>query len=130
MRLGAVPKVEKHNTYDLSEGLLQLFNQDKRLRAIIRSGQHDHLGVAPLKEGNITSLDPMQKENILNREFISVFTDDTKTTLPEVGPSPSPRMVDIDVSCEGVVKPLMKLKPHKAAGPDDIHLMQLKEAAD
>ena len=39
-------------------------------------------------------------------------------------------MEDITVSCEGVVKQLKSLKPHKAAGPDDIPLMLPKEAAD
>ena len=36
----------------------------------------------------------------------------------------------IAVSCEGVVNLLKNPKPHKAAGPDDIPLMLLKEAAD
>ena len=39
-------------------------------------------------------------------------------------------MEDITVSCKGVVKLFKNLKPHKAAGPDDIPLMLLKEAAD
>ena len=39
-------------------------------------------------------------------------------------------MEDIAVSCEGVVKQLNNLKPHKASGPDDIPLMPPKEAAD
>ena len=65
-----------------------------------------------------------------NRQFVSVFTDDTKTSLPDLGPSQHPSMEDINVSCEGVVKLLMNLKPHNAAGPDDIPLMLLKEAAD
>ena len=39
-------------------------------------------------------------------------------------------MEDITVSCKGVVKLLKNLKLHKAAGPDDIPLMLLKEAAD
>ena len=39
-------------------------------------------------------------------------------------------MEDITVSCKGVVKLLKNLKPHKAAGPDDIPLMLLREAAD
>ena len=39
-------------------------------------------------------------------------------------------MEDIAVSCKGVVKPLKNPKPHKAAGPDGIHLMLNKEAAD
>ena len=41
-----------------------------------------------------------------------------------------PCMDIITVSCEGAVKLLKNLKPHKAAGPDDIPLMLAKEAAD
>ena len=51
----------------------------QELGALIKLKQHDHLGVAPLKEGSIIYCDPIQKANILNRQFISVFTDDTKT---------------------------------------------------
>ena len=101
-------------------------NGNKRLGALIKSKQHDHLGVAPLKEGNIIYCDRMQKANIHNRQFISVFVDDTKTSLPDLGPSQCPSMEDITVSCEGVVKLLTNLRPHKAAGPDDIHLMLLE----
>ena len=39
-------------------------------------------------------------------------------------------MEDITVSCESVVKLVKNLKPHKAAGPDDIPLMIFKEAVD
>ena len=120
---------EAYNNY-LIKTLTSDPNGNKRLGALIKSKQHDHLGVAPLKEGNIIYCDPIQKANIINRQFISVFTDDTKTSLPDLGPSQYPSMEDITVSCEGVVKQLKILKPHKAAGPDDIHLMLLKEAAD
>ena len=34
------------------------------------------------------------------------------------------------MSCEGVVNPLKNHRAHKAAGPGDIPLMLLKEAAD
>ena len=52
------------------------------------------------------------------------------TSLPDLGPSQYPSMEKITVSCEGVVKLLKKLKQHKAAGPDNIPLMLLKEAAE
>ena len=39
-------------------------------------------------------------------------------------------MEDITVSCKGMFKLLKNLKLHKAAGPDDVPLMLLKEAAD
>ena len=120
---------EAYNNY-LIKTLTSDPNGNKRLGALIKSKQHDHLGVAPLKEGSIIYCDPIQKANIFNRQFISVFTDDTKTSFPDLGPSQYPSMEDITVSCKGVVKLLKNLKPHKAAGPDDIPLMLLREAAD
>ena len=120
---------EAYNNY-LIKTLSSDTNGNKRLGALIKSKQHDHLGVASLKEGNIIYCDPIQKANTLNRQFIHVFTDVTKTSLPDLGPNQYPSMVDITVSCEGVVKLLKNLKPHKAAGPDDIPLMLHKEAAD
>ena len=74
--------------------------------------------------------DAIQKANILNRQFISVIRYDTKTSLPDLWPSRYLSMEDIIVSCEGVVKLLKNLKPHKAAAPDDVPLMLPKEAAD
>ena len=120
---------EAYNNY-LIKTLTSAPNGNKRLGALIKSKQHDYLGVAPLKEGNIIYCDPIQKANILNRQFISVFTDDTKTSLQDLGPSQYPSMENIAVSCEGVVKLLKNLKPHKAAGPGDVPLILLKEAAD
>ena len=120
---------EAYNNY-LIKTLTSDPNVNKRLGALIKSKQHAHLGVAPLKEGNIIHCDPIQKANILNRQFISVFTDDTKTSLPDLGHSQYPSMEKITVSCEGMVKLLKNLKSHKADGPDDIPLMLLNEAAD
>ena len=120
---------ETYNNY-LIKTLTSDPNGNKRLGTLIKSKQHDHLGVAPLKEGSIIYCDPIQKANILNRQFISVFTDDTEISIPDLGPSQYPNMEDITVSCKGVVKPLKNLEPHKAAGPDDIPLMLLREAAD
>ena len=120
---------EAYNNY-LIKTLASDQNRNKRLGALDKSKEHDHLGVAPLKESNIIYCDTMQKASNLNRQFISVFTDDTRTPLPDHGPSQYTSTEDITVSCEGVVKPLKNLKPRKAAGPDHIPLMLLKEAAD
>ena len=120
---------EAYNKY-LIKTLTSDPNGNKRLGALIKSKQRDHLSVTPLKDGTIIYCDPMQKANILNHQYISVFTGDTKTSLPDLGPSQYPSMEDITVSCEGVVKLLKNLKPHMVAGPDDIPLMLLREAAD
>ena len=71
----------------------------------------------------------IKKANILNSQFTSVFADDTKTSLSDLGSSPYPSM-DVTVSCDGVVKLLKNLKPHKVARPDSIPLMLPKEAAN
>ena len=76
---------EAYNNY-LIKTLSSDPNGNKRLGALIKSKQHDHLGVASLKEGNIIYCDPMQKANILNCQFVSVFPDDTKTSLSDLGP--------------------------------------------
>ena len=120
---------EAYNNY-LNKTLASDPNGNKRLGALIKSKQHDLLGVAPLKEDSIIYCDPIPKSNILNRQFISVFTDDTKTSIPDLGPSKYPSIEDIPVSCKGVVKPLRNLKLHKAAGPDYIPLVLPNEAAD
>ena len=92
---------EAYNNY-LIKTLTSDPNGNKRLGALIKSKHHDHLGVAPLKEGSIIYCDPIQKANILNCQLISVFRDDTKTSLLDHGPSQYPSMEDISVSCKGV----------------------------
>ena len=120
---------EAYNNY-LIKTLTSDPNGNKRLGALIKSKQHDHPGVAPLKEGKIINCDPIQKANILSRQFIFIFTDETKASLRDPGPSQYPSLEDITVSCEGVVKLLKNLKPHKAAGHDDNPLMLHREAVD
>ena len=120
---------EAYNNY-LVKNLASDPNGNKRLGALIKSKQHDHLGVAPLMEGDIIYCEPMQRANILNRQYISVFTDDTNTSLSVLGLNQCPSVENITVSCQGLDKQLKNLRPHKDAGPNDIPLMLLKEAAD
>ena len=72
----------------------------------------------------------MQKASIIYRQFISVLTDDTKLSHPDLGSSQYPSMEDITVSRKGVVRQLKNLKPHKADETHYINLMLLKQAAD
>ena len=102
---------------------------NKRLGALVKTMRCDHLGVAPLKEGNILHCDPKQKARILNKQFSSVFTSDDDNTLPDLGPSPYPTMPDISISQAGVEKLMKRLKPHKATGPDGISAQLLKETS-
>ena len=67
-------------------------------------------------------------ENILNRQYESVFTDDSGN-LPDKGNSTTPDMPCIEFTAEGIEKQLRKLDHEKAPGPDQIPARMLKEAS-
>ena len=102
----------------------------KRLGATIKAMRCDRTGIAPLKDGNFLHSDPKSKANILNRQFASVFTNDSATSLPDLGPSPHPSMDNIHIHAPGITKLLKNLKPHKASGPDGVPARLLKETAE
>ena len=79
-------------------------------------------------DGRLAS-EPKQKAEALNAQFQSVFTreSDFNPTSPQ---QRAPPMPDIAITREGVEKLLLKLKPNKAAGPDNISPRILRELAD
>ena len=103
-----------------------------------------HVVFPPLKEGgNLCSL-PTEKANILNRQFQSVFSpksplslqqlcqmkvsNPTEQDYPASNPSPPVNiMPELQVSTAGIDKLLKNLHPDKAAGPDQIPPIVLKE---
>jgi len=97
--------------------------------SLVKSLRCDQLGVSPLKAGDILHSDPKMKAEILNRQFVSAFTAEGNTALPEIGASTAAVIDTIHVSCKGVTKLLRNLKSHKAIGPDGIPIRLLKEAA-
>ena len=89
----------------------------------------DNSGVAPLMKDGILQSDSTTKANLLNDQFVSVFTHEDSANLPNLGPSPHPEVPLFDVDCDGVQKLLSKIKPHTAAGPDGLPAYLLKEGA-
>jgi len=83
----------------------------------------------PLKEDGKLISDDKSRAGVLNRQFYSAYTRDDGSPLPDLGQSPHPTMPDIVFSTQGVAKVLLNLKPHKAAGPDDVAARYLKETA-
>jgi hypothetical protein len=78
----------------------------------------DRSGLAPLKRDGILVTDIVEKADILNNQFQSVFTNETDTYIPEKGHSPHSKIPQINISSAGVSKLLCNLNPHKACRPD------------
>ena len=75
--------------------------------------------------------DSVNKANILNEQFSSVFNKNEDTsTIKDKGLSPFTPMEPITVSTDGVRKLLNGLNMHKATGPDGVSPRLLKTLSD
>ena len=125
---------------DLSEfGTTVIFTGDsqpcsnkKFYYSFVKHNKTEQCGVAPLKQQGLTYSDPVDKANVLNRQFESVFSKPQPLSLKQLAEQATasiytPNMQIIDISIEGVDKLLQGLSPNKASGPDEISLKILKE---
>ena len=71
----------------------------------------------------------MEIVKALNSQFLSVFTKEDTTPLPQVDLLSEVIMSDVNVSTAGVQKLLETLDPHKSLGTDNISPRILKELA-
>ena len=102
----------------------------KKFWSFIKSKRCDSIGVSPLMKDGTLQSDSSVKANMLNEQFVSVFTNEDTSSLPNLGPSRHPTVPDFTITTEGVRKLLAKVKPHSAAGPDNIPAYLLKEGAE
>ena len=102
-------------------------SEQKRFFSFIKSLKNDSSGVAPLRDQGKLHSDPVDKANILNRQYQSQFTDEDKSEMSQPEGEPSTTMPDIHVTTEGVLKLLQKLNVNKASGPDMIPARLLKK---
>ena len=102
----------------------------KKLFSFVKDKKCDSSGVAPLKKDGTTHNDATTKSEILNGQFLSAFTMEDTTSIPDLGTSDYPDAPEIKVHPNGVNKLLRNLKPHTATGPDDISPRFLKEMAE
>ncbi|MCW4309234.1 MAG: reverse transcriptase domain-containing protein [Candidatus Thiodiazotropha endolucinida] len=122
----------------------------KRLFSLLKNSKQDSQGISLLKEGEYTYTTNVDKANSLNRQFRSVFSARSALNLvklcqgallsgvqsglnlliPDSFQSKVPAMPDIVISANGVLKLLTSLNPSKAAGPDAIKPVVLKELAN
>lgn len=115
---------------------------NKKFYNFIKHKHQEAQGVAPLKKDGKLIDDPVGKANILNNQFQSVFSPLNPLNLKDLcnrklnfkTPEETPKKIDpmktINITEAGVRKLLQNLKPHKAAGPDQIRPLVLRELAD
>jgi len=119
---------EAHQEYitdifsDSSKGI------NKKAWAYIKSKRKDNIGIPPLKNTDGTLCDEAhQKAEILSQQYQSVFTrEDPSDIIPEP-PQTLPRMPDIVIDDNGILKLLKDINIKKAVGPDLIPNRVLKE---
>ena len=94
----------------------------------IKNARQNFSGVAPLKTVQGIATSAIEKANVLNAQFQSVFTHEDCTSVPtQLGEFPE--MALIDVTVPGVEKLLNDLNIQKAPGPDGLIPKVLKECA-
>ena len=86
----------------------------KKIWSYIKALRKDNSGVAPLKENGKMHADPLDKSNILNRQYESTFTQEDETNIPQPEGRPYPPMPDIEIGRDGVLKLLKRINPNKA----------------
>ncbi|KAK3098073.1 hypothetical protein FSP39_015909 [Pinctada imbricata] len=101
----------------------------KKFWSFIKCKRSENSGVSPLRKEGILYSDPVNKANILNDQFVSVFTQEDTHHIPDKGDSPYPDLPEIIIHPDGVRKLLKNINPHKATGPDNIPGQLLKEVA-
>ena len=133
-----VQKAERQAYWQYVENLIEEGDENgeqrpgkqKRFWSYIKALRKDNSGVAPLKENGKMQADPLDKSNILNRQYESTFIREDEVNIPQPEGQPYPPMPEIDISREGVLKLLKKINPNKASGPDMIPARILKDLAE
>ena len=96
----------------------------------IKSCKLDRTGTSPLKDNGLTVSDAKGKAAILSRQYNSLFSKkDISVIHPPVEALCDP-MYDIKIDRHGIINLLLKLKDHKACGPDLLPTIILKAAAE
>ena len=88
--------------------------------SFIKARRTDHCGVPPLNHDGSVHSDSVAKSNIFNSYFNSVYTKELFHNMPTLimMESDYPDMPEIEITLDGVVSLLQKLKLFKACGPD------------
>ena len=101
----------------------------KRFYRYIKHLRQESTGVSTLKAGGKISATAEEKANACNAQFQSAFSMEDQATMPQPHGERFPRMPDLNITENGVLKLLEGLNPSKASGPDQVPARVLKECA-
>ena len=120
-----------HDTYiqDVIGASLYEQGNQKKFWSFVKLNKTKNIGIPILSDTDGLHITDNAKAEALNRQFVSVFTNDDGNSLPDKGPSPFPDMDDINFTQPGIEKLLDNIKPNKAPGPDELPARVLKEVS-
>ena len=99
----------------------------------IEAKKQDNVRISPLKRDGVLFNDTIDKAEILNAQFTSVFAKEDGNAIPTLKnkkfPSIDLTIDDLTITPEGIEKLLRDLKPNKASCPDCVPARFLKEMA-
>jgi hypothetical protein len=102
----------------------------KKFYSYLRMRKTENVGIPVLHNNNGYHTADKDKAEALSQQFSSVFNiDQADEELPMLTDLGYPDIPNISFTREGVEKLLSKLKPGKAAGPDELPSRVLKEVA-
>ena len=117
-----------HKSY-LDKTLFDPFMSSKKKNFFryIKSMRRDNYGIPTLQKNGVTYSSDVDKAEVLNKHFASVFTKDPGVTVPNLDPSPYPcRTIIFYITVDEVNALLEEVDPFKATGPDGISPKLLK----
>ena len=121
----------KHQHKSYISNLISASNNKKSLWYYLKTKRQGYCGISTLKnpQDGHTVTDPLEKANILNQHFKSVFTTDDNITIPDKGPSLFPSLPQFQITEQRVYNILSNCDASKSPGPDSIHSFTLKATA-
>ena len=118
-----------HNNYVNNIIGDSLVEQPKKFWSYVKLMRTENLGIPTLRTTSKLCTTDQDKAEALNTHFQSVFTQESKDSIPDKGKSPFQSIPNLHIDIAGVEKQLLSLNPTKACGPDELSPRLLRTVA-